>query len=60
MQIAEGCIHPLAKYQVDGLVGQSVCGDPQLQLMCTVLVLLSYIHYETCVGVEILASVPVL
>lgn len=59
MQIAEGRIHPLAKYQMKSLLGQSVCGDPMLQFMCTVLVLFSNVPCKTCVGVEVFAPVSV-
>ena len=59
MQIAEGRIHPLAKYQMNILLGQSVCRDPQLLLMGTVPVLLSNVLCKTCVGVEVFAPVSV-
>ena len=36
-----------------------VCGDPQLQLMCTVLVMFSNAPCKTCVDVEVIALVLV-
>lgn len=36
-----------------------VCGDPQLQLMCTVLVLFSNVPCKACVDVEVFAPVSV-
>ena len=36
-----------------------VCGDPQLQLMCIVLVLFSNVPRKTCVDMEVFAPLSV-